>query len=921
MSKNLGARLVMWAGIFHFLTPNACCDLVLSYSVRGSITGVEAAELASNQGLVVQEADFTRITSGEALSSNAMPQQGPTPAFIRTGPISTMRSLENWISVCRKAGGATLAVPFDSGMDWNMMAVRARDHRINLAAVIEPGGAHPVNEVIVADFLQRNNFPILLEPVSMAMHGLSLATMLENYSSRVIGIYLDDPWAREIGSLAEPILEPSIDFKKAFAVIRTTGWKGRFVLRISNLGEGDSARELVLRTKAFLQARSAGAGMHPQPDLADLPRLLPKLPPAGIPAEDHRGIYQSLESLEDRIQALRRLPDLHPNDTADIEIFHRMVLWALRYEASWSREDLATAEAALREGHARADLLENGCLPWKEKRGPVLRGHRSGIDDSAQLYGLILPADFDPEKTWPLDVVLHGRIRPTGAAMLRFGRWFQRSSPGVLHRQSGDDWIELYPLGRVTNGYRWAGEADVFEAIEAVCREYRIDPARIVLRGFSMGASGTWHIGLRHPDQFAALGPYMGYVDTRFFSSGPAPNLPRMGRLPWYQEILLPWIDAVSYSENAAHVPIVAAAGENDPGFRNHEYMADALAGKGVQLINLVARGTGHVIHPLTYRKQLELLRFYSEDHPAEIPSHLRFVTRSLSHSGSFWIEVLKMGQHYDPAEIEASADPGSIEIHHVTNIEAFAIRPCAPAGPKPLLHLQNQSFQIEWRDPVHSDDRWIFQKSEATWKGAPSWKEPDPIDTGGKSPGLQGPIDDAFTRPFLCVRGTGNAWNPAAASWAEAELRRFAENWTRYWVGDPPIINDVDLTPEDVRFKNLILFGDPGSNRVLASVLADLPLTWTREYLEMDGRRLSATRHVPLMIQPNPMPEGRNNYIVINSGHSFGEADLASVAYLLFPRRGDWAIMESVSSDRFKLNSAGLFGEDWRTVWKPAAP
>lgn len=82
------------------------------------------------------------------------------------------------------------------------------------------------------------------------------------------------------------------------------------------------------------------------------------------------------------------------------------------------------------------------------------------------------------------------------------------------------DFIELHPLGRVENCYRWAGETDVFEAIEAVCRNYRIDRRRIVLRGMSMGASGTWHLGLKHPDEFVALGPYFGYVDTRPGSRG-----------------------------------------------------------------------------------------------------------------------------------------------------------------------------------------------------------------------------------------------------------------------------------------------------------------------------------------------------------------------------------------------------------------
>ena len=34
--------------------------------------------------------------------------------------------------------------------------------------------------------------------------------------------------------------------------------------------------------------------------------------------------------------------------------------------------------------------------------------------------------------------------------------------------------LELHPLGRVENGYRFAGETDVFMPIEAVARNYKI---------------------------------------------------------------------------------------------------------------------------------------------------------------------------------------------------------------------------------------------------------------------------------------------------------------------------------------------------------------------------------------------------------------------------------------------------------------
>ncbi|MBN1491307.1 MAG: dienelactone hydrolase family protein, partial [Phycisphaerae bacterium] len=50
---------------------------------------------------------------------------------------------------------------------------------------------------------------------------------------------------------------------------------------------------------------------------------------------------------------------------------------------------------------------------------------------------------------------------------------------------------------------------------DATCGEYRIDPDRIYLSGLSMGGIGTWRIGTRHPDRFAALAPVCGEADPK----------------------------------------------------------------------------------------------------------------------------------------------------------------------------------------------------------------------------------------------------------------------------------------------------------------------------------------------------------------------------------------------------------------------
>jgi hypothetical protein len=183
------------------------------------------------------------------------------------------------------------------------------------------------------------------------------------------------------------------------------------------------------------------------------------------------------------------------------------------------------------------------------------------------------------------------------------------------------------------------------------------------------------------------------------------------------------------------------------------------------------------------------------------------------------------------------------------------------------------------------------------------------------KTTGLQGPIDDAFTEGFLCVRGTGKPWNEATKSFADAELKRFADEWERFFRGELPIKDDTDVSPEDIASKHLILFGDPGSNSLLAQALDGLPLTWARDTISFGNQKASAADHVPTLIYPSPLNASR--YVVVNSGHSFRAADLLGTNARLFPRRGDYAILKPAPTKEdpssAEVVTVGLFDDSWR--------
>src|SRR5205823_13648629 len=94
--------------------------------------------------------------------------------------------------------------------------------------------------------------------------------------------------------------------------------------------------------------------------------------------------------------------------------------------------------------------------------------------------------------------------------------------------------------------------------------------------------------------------------------------------------------------------------------------------------------------------------------------------------------------------------------------------------------------------------------------------------------------------------------------AYAEAALKRFQAEWRLGFRGEVPVKDDRDVTAADWREANLILFGDPGSNSILAKIAAQLPLRWNREGVEAAGRSYGPDR-IPVVIYPNPLSPDRS--------------------------------------------------------------
>ncbi len=577
---------------------------------------------------------------------------------------------------------------------------------------------------------------------------------------------------------------------------------------------------------------------------------------------EQQQIQGKLTELGKRISLLRANADREL--LLDVEVYYKAVQWLLRYpEEFYNKNYVTSAITVLDQGLARAWEMDTGKAQWPSRKGRIGRAYRSRVDESIQPYGVSTPASYDASKPMRLDVVLHGR----GATLSEVS--FLAQQEAVKTEAIPQDRIELHVFGRTNNAYRWSGETDVFEAIASVKARYKIDPDRVVLRGFSMGGAGAWHIGLHRPGKWVAIEAGAGFTETKLYA--------KQTNLPPYVERPLTIYDAVDYSRNAINVPTVGYGGEKDAQLKASQNIEARLKEEGVKDLRalfLIGPNTEHRWHPES-KKQSDA--FIDSFVPAgrKDPERISFVTYTTRYNQCHWLTVDALERHYERAQVD-----GTRSALTTKNVRRLTVRGA-------------DSIQIDGQNLKGSS----FEKRNGKWTAAAG---PVP----GKRHGLQGPIDDAFMEAFVVVKATG-APNPLADHRREVLEKNFSK-WLR---GDPPVVDDKSVTAAMARDKNLVLFGDPSNNAVIRRIASKLPIKWDAKRIQVGDKSFPAADHLLVLICPNP--ESPNRYVVLNSGHTFGEKEFQGTNALLFPRLGDFAVLDKAGA----VVHAGLFDENWRVA------
>ena len=213
--------------------------------------------------------------------------------------------------------------------------------------------------------------------------------------------------------------------------------------------------------------------------------------------------------------------------------FLAMMLWA----QSPSRIEYGCdidAQEQIRESRALAKSLASSEDPQWQAKGDQHRKYHFPAANSNMPYRLYVPSSWDGKAQLPLVVMLHGAgadensyldandrqlillaekhgyiiVSPLGytrmgayGTPLRLPAVFGNSEAAAQQRASVDTEREQTLQ---------LSEKDVINVIEIVLSEYPVDRSSMFLTGHSMGSGGTWYLGAKYAQYWAAIAPMSG---------------------------------------------------------------------------------------------------------------------------------------------------------------------------------------------------------------------------------------------------------------------------------------------------------------------------------------------------------------------------------------------------------------------------
>lgn len=514
-------------------------------------------------------------------------------------------------------------------------------------------------------------------------------------------------------------------------------------------------------------------------------------------------------------------------------------------------------------------LRESKADPYPLEGGRIsLRGYRSPVSEHRQGYAVYIPPDYDPKRSYPLMVVLHGGTANgnlfLGVVLGNNMSWkkYREHLWDAFEPRWKPDWIVMAPDGFGHVMWRWMGERDVLDAVEDVKRNYNVDPDRVVLGGLSNGGVGAYSIGLRHAWQFSAVMAMAGAPSWLQYAGG---------RMSEQETSCVRPYSGLHLAENAFNTDFRYYHGRADTGPMKPRFVDQFTA--SIRRLRVPFKKVwyqlGHDIlyavhkHGRIYEKLAGVKR-----NPR--PREVRLVTGDYRASRQHWVTVTRIARYPELGRVRARVE-GRDLIVDTSNIRAFSL----DMRDAPLEHDGKESAPAEvsiridgsvvYRGPPEKlGDTGHFIRESRKWKvGAPGPK----AGQLEKKPGLSGPLTDAYFDATVHVYGTGD---PGQTERLKRAAEKGSKGWPLWlWRVSHPVLADTEVTPDVMLDNHLVLYGTPGANRILEQIKGQLPIKLEADAIVLGEQRFSGQGLGTRFIYPNPLSPRR--YVIVQWGLTVG--------------------------------------------------
>ena len=503
-------------------------------------------------------------------------------------------------------------------------------------------------------------------------------------------------------------------------------------------------------------------------------------------------------------------------------------------------EDIYKIHSALME-FEELELERSGQGSRVRPFGFVRLAYRDPVDNSPQFAQAYLPPDYDPSRPWPLVIYLHG-YNPDNP---EYVKWWAIDS---RHHNRAEEYgvIYLVPHGRGNTGYRGIGEADVLRSIQMAQDRFAVDADRVYLTGESMGGGGTWHVGSRHPELFAAMAPIFGGWD--YLVNTPDEDLQTLTPM---ERFFNEQDSSFAQVESLLTTPIFVHHGDADHivDVRNSRYIVRQLQRWRYDIRYDEQPGGGHFDGDHWPAIMSWLLTHERQSNPR----HVRIRAARLKDAAAHWVRV---EQRADPfAFMNVDAEFVAPNVVRLDTENVLAVR-LAPDGE---LIDSTRPLTVVWNE---TDVRTVPLEHGQAVLDAPDYR-PAPL---LKRPALAGPMKDVQTTPFAIVQGTISP-DPRMRAFCEYHARTLVHGWEDWQKAAPRFFRDVDLSDEDLKAYSLILVGGPDANSISRRLWNSLPVQIADNTITIGGHPIEAPDAAIQMVYPHPLNPDR--YVLLTAATS----------------------------------------------------